>query len=603
MAVLAPEPFLSLRTRSAVRTVGSLRSGWTKADTFLLLSIGILPVWWVLGFAQFLWGAIAFPLFFMVLRLPEIRLPRGSGLWMLYIGWTILSASQLDELNHVLAYVYRMTVLFGAALLFVYLYNQPAEQVPRERVIGWMCVFWAWIALGGLLGVLAPNFTINSVAHRLLVGFLPGDLGSNGWFVSLTTPRAAQVQDFLGFPLPRPAAPFSYTNEWGSCFAFTAPFAFAGLLIFRGWRRSLLLAVTLIAFVPAIVSLNRGLWVTVIVGGLYFAVRSAWEGRPQAAVTVGAIGAILGLLIVVTPMRTLVEGRFESDHSNVARLTLYTTVAQEVQHSPLFGYGVPRVSEDYPNLPAIGTHGHFWTALYSQGIPGLLLFLAASLSSAWRSGARCRNDRVGTWMHIVVSMVLVEMWFYEFLPAQWFIVVVAMALALRAPAGSLASETQTQGSGQGRSVRFGDAPGASAQRSAVPLMAFEPQSLEPTDPVDTGLVDTDTRAAFDAYVSTPFAPRAEGTSPDATADQRPTRFGGASDGELAHHRAPHSAYTGEPAVHGSVTGERHGVIWVTGTAHSEPHTAQDIATDPSSASTRTRIATRLPPDDRWGESP
>lgn len=435
MAVLAPEPFVALRARR-VATTSSLRANWTKTDTFLLLSIGILPVWWVLGFAQFLWGGIVFPLFFMVLRLPEIRLPRGSGLWMLYIGWTLLSASQLDALSHVLAFAYRIVVLFGAALLFVYLYNQPTDKVPRNRVIAWMCVFWAWIALGGLLGVLAPNFTIDSVAHKLLVGLLPGDLATNGWFVSLTTPKAAQVQDFLGFPLPRPAAPFSYTNEWGSCFAFMTPFAFAGLSFTRGWHRTLLLAVTLTAFVPAIVSLNRGLWVTVIVGGLYFAVRSAWEGRPQAVITVGAIGAILGLLIVVTPLRSLVEGRFESDHSNVARLTLYTTVAEQVQDSPLFGYGVPRVSEEYPNLPAIGTHGHFWTALYSQGVPGLLLFLAAVSATVWRTGTRCRDDSVGTWMHIVTFMVLVEMWFYEFLPAQWFIIVVAMALALREPAKS-----------------------------------------------------------------------------------------------------------------------------------------------------------------------
>ena len=70
-------------------------------------------------------------------------------------------------------------------------------------------------------------------------------------------PLFAQVQDFLGYPLGRPTAPFLYTNDWGGVYALTIPFFILGWLQSRkASRRSAALLILGISLVPAFLSLN-----------------------------------------------------------------------------------------------------------------------------------------------------------------------------------------------------------------------------------------------------------------------------------------------------------------------------------------------------------
>jgi O-antigen ligase len=234
----------------------------------------------------------------------------------------------------------------------------------------------------------------------------------------------------LGYEVARPKAPFIYTNEWGANIALLTPFALAM------WRMSSSAPVRLVvggllalSVIPIVVSLNRGLWLSLSMGLAYAAIRSALRGR-AAALRILVAGAIIGAALVwATPLRDLVTDRLATPHSNEARLSLYTEAAEGILDSPLLGYGSPRPSERDPNLPRVGTHGQLSLVLFSHGIPAGILFVAWFAFAFWRS-RREASDAV-SWMHVVLLVTLVQMAYYGMVPVPIHISMAAAAVAWR----------------------------------------------------------------------------------------------------------------------------------------------------------------------------
>ena len=86
---------------------------------------------------------------------------------------------------------------------------------------------------------------------------------------SLSQAQALGGVSAIGHAITRPAAPFAYTNWWGANYAFLLPF----VVLAMRWARSRLVRVSLaglllVSLVPFIVSVNRGAWLSVVVGGL-----------------------------------------------------------------------------------------------------------------------------------------------------------------------------------------------------------------------------------------------------------------------------------------------------------------------------------------------
>lgn len=186
--------------------------------------------------------------------------------------------------------------------------------------------------------------------------------------------------------------------------------------------------------VPIILSVNRGLWIGIVAGVVYGSLLLAKRGD-RRYMKVLAIAAIVVIGLTFVPqINNVVVGRLESDHTNNARLTLYSQVLEQVDESPWFGYGAPIANEENPNLPAVGTHGQFWTVLFSHGIPGVLLYIAFALSLARRT-LRDR-DVTSTWLHVATALVPLLMWFYELLTPPTFIVMLAGATPLRTEIGA-----------------------------------------------------------------------------------------------------------------------------------------------------------------------
>src|SRR3546814_2472491 len=72
----------------------------------------------------------------------------------------------------------------------------------------------------GYAALAFPRLDTGSLLQRLV----PGSIGGEVFFQDLTSIRFAELQGFLGYPVPRPAAPFPYTNGWGSALALVTPF-------------------------------------------------------------------------------------------------------------------------------------------------------------------------------------------------------------------------------------------------------------------------------------------------------------------------------------------------------------------------------------------
>src|SRR5207247_5113429 len=71
-----------------------LPPGW---PVFLMLN-GIF-LWWVLGLHLFIGPLLALPCLFHLTMRGDVRAPRSFGLWLLFLVWVALSATQVSGID------------------------------------------------------------------------------------------------------------------------------------------------------------------------------------------------------------------------------------------------------------------------------------------------------------------------------------------------------------------------------------------------------------------------------------------------------------------------------------------------------------------------
>ena len=190
----------------------------------------------------------------------------------------------------------------------------------------------------------------------------------------------------------------------------------------------MLVRVTLYAsLIPSVISLNRGLWLSLGIGIVYAAVRFGLAGDGRM-VTRGLLGAIvLSLALVATPLGGLIVTRFETGHSNEDRASLASDAFEGALERPVFGWGGPRPNTR--NLPSVGTHGQVWFTMFSYGFVGFFGYMGFMINLAWRTWRQ--PTIAGLWAHVVLVIGLVQTPFYLAVPQQMFVIFAAAAVALR----------------------------------------------------------------------------------------------------------------------------------------------------------------------------
>lgn len=402
------------------RRASALLPGWPVYAVFVLF-----PLWWLIGFVDAMWIPMAGVMAIYMVRARVLRAPRGFGIWVVFLVCAAFSAVQLDAPSQLVGFGYRLAIYLSCTVLFLYVYNG-RQLISSRFVAGTLTAYWITTVVGGYLGLLFPA----AVVRTPLSYVTPGALLSNDLVNRMVIRRFAQFNPDGYFDIdPRPSAPFLYTNNWGNAFSLLLPIVIAYLMTIRGERRFWwLLAMLPISVVPAVLTLNRGMFIGIGIAFLYVCVRLALMRNTKAIAVLTLTAVLGGVGYLLLPAQERLENRLEQSTTTADRASLYEQALDATSESPIFGHGAP-VEAENPNAPPVGTQGQFWLVLVSHGPPAVLSFTGWFAWAWWRS--RRRVDPIGLACNTTLIVGTIELLYYGVLPNGLPILMVAAAVALR----------------------------------------------------------------------------------------------------------------------------------------------------------------------------
>ncbi|WP_018154890.1 O-antigen ligase family protein [Demetria terragena] len=383
-------------------------------------------LWWVLGLAEMAWIPIAGAMAMLLVRRGQVRLPRGSGVLLLFLALMTVSVIGIDAPGRLVGFTFRALQYFAIATAFVYVYNARRE-IGVTWLLGVLTTFWLWVVAGGFLGLLAPLLSFRTPLGLVL----PASIQANELVQEMVMRRTTQWNPGSWVDSgPRPSAPFLYTNGWGSAYSLLLPLVIAYAMRIPHNRKWIgLLVLIPLSAIPAVLTLNRGMFVGLTVAALWVALRLAAAGRARAVLTLGAgagVGILVGWLLGAADR---LSQRLATSSSTEDRANLYAEAITRTLQSPLFGYGAPRPSYS-EGAPSVGTQGQVWMVLFSHGYLALAVFLAGLvllIVGTWRWQI---HGAAGLAINAVQVALLVEAFFYGLLPTPLTVALIAAAVVL-----------------------------------------------------------------------------------------------------------------------------------------------------------------------------
>ncbi|KXK61071.1 hypothetical protein AWW66_15635 [Micromonospora rosaria] len=396
----------------------------------LALMFGLVPVWWLTGAFYLGWPLLGAVLLTLLVTRGRVPLPPGAGIWLLFLALVAVSATQLQSAASVLTFALRLAFYLTALVVGCYVYAVARERADQIVVLMPLAAFWLGLVVLGWLGVLVPRFEMTTLVESLL----PGGLARTPFIRDMVHLNTAEFNPRSLTPIYRPAAPYAYTNNFGSAYAMTLPCIVAlTALLRRGVLRWVLLVSLPLSLAPAFLTLNRAMFLSLGVGLLVLGIRASLRGNLRVAASIVGVAVLGAVATLFIPVFDLIGDRVERSDTNTDRLSLYQEVLRRIADSPWLGYGAPvnvdTVSADAP----IGTQGQLWMVLFSHGVPALLCFLGWFVV-AYLVCSRALSA-AGQWLAVVPVVCLVQVPFYgmanQNLALAFFVVSFAMALTER----------------------------------------------------------------------------------------------------------------------------------------------------------------------------
>jgi hypothetical protein len=401
-----------------------------------------MPVMFLVGF-----HGLCFPLAAVVLGARILKHPKTIFPWaclplFLFVVWATLSITVVPP-HSWLMWLYRWLLFAGTLAVMVWVANVDRKTLPTQQVVDWMAWLWITTIAFGYVSQLLPDFTTPSLTTLAF-----GPAGKIDFIARITQWQMADDQHFMALHYIRPAAPWAATNSWGAAIGMLTPFFIQSWLMgVDRRRRQIGLLLLLAGAFPILVSANRGMWIALVVGFVYFTARRTMRGKYSALIVLLIATACVGAAMVATPAGKMVADRIEgSGDSDATRSHLYKDAWDGAKASPLIGNGHPKDTTYYKTSPPVGTHGLLWYLMFINGFPGLFLFLG------WLAVEIVVSGRVRTalsWApHLCIVITLIEVPYYGLQPH-----VMLTGIA----AGLVARETVQRGRAEP-----GDEPEASA---------------------------------------------------------------------------------------------------------------------------------------------
>ena len=400
---------------------------WPLTALFVLY-----PVWWALGLPSFIFAILAVPMALQLRKRDTIRVPPGFGFWLILLAWVVLSGLMLDitapntltptGFGRYVGWGIRVMNYTALTVAMLYVLNLSEKELPRLRMVRLFAFLAVITVIGGYVGALMPELKFTAPLNYIL----PDVIAQEPFVNRLMHVEVAQVQEVLqGEPSsPRPAAPFEYTNTWGENMGILLIWFIVGWVVCgRGLRRFGGYLLVAAAIFPIVFSLNRGLWIGLVIAAVYVALRLALRGRIGVLSGMALATALAGVLVLASPLGGLLNERMQNGHSDEIRATLSSGAVEAARHSPVLGYGANRALIGSNRSIAIGksadckqcgnrelgSNGQVWNLLVGQGWVGAFCYTAFFLCCLWRF----RHDH--TVIGIAGSVVLILMLLFQFL--------------------------------------------------------------------------------------------------------------------------------------------------------------------------------------------
>ncbi|MEU8374861.1 hypothetical protein AB0C22_17290 [Micromonospora sp. NPDC048894] len=484
------------------RRAGTSPTGLPPLPTWPLLAMfGLMPLWWALGGFYLGWSAFGLVLLGLMVTRGRVALPAGTACWMVLLALVLLSFTRLDRATAYLTSGLRLGFMVTALIVCVYVYNLVRDGVPWAQVLRPLGWYWLGVVALGWLAVLAPRFQLTTPMELLL----PGSMSGERFIQALTHVRANEFNPVSRAPIYRTAAPYPYTNNWGTAYALLVPCVLAYLTSVRTGKFRVALLVSLpLSMVPAFMTLNRGMFLGLGAGLTYLGLRALVRGNAKLIASIGGLVLLVWVVSLVVPVQELIDNRVSSTDTNVDRMDLYVRTLQAVERSPLLGYGAPNSVDTTLAEEPLGTQGMIWQVLYSHGIPALVAFLAWLVLIAKRLASAV--SPAGQWLSTIPVIALVVIPVYAYIDPNMSVIFYAVGVGLAAVSGPV-----------NRPVTL--APGVVEPRAPRPTAAASgPPTAALTGPPTAALTGPPTAATGTASVPTRASatvppPSATGTAP------------------------------------------------------------------------------------------
>lgn len=387
----------------------------------------LYPFWWVLGVSKVILFVLAVPMLWQLARHRDLRVPRGFGIYLVFLVWVALGVTMLwvdvpgteskSGLTPLVGFAFRGLWYASVTVACLYVLNADRARLPAIRVIRMLAFLFAVAAAGGVLGVLRPDLEIYSLVE--ILG--PENFTQQEFMNALFHPRIVVDSKFLGYDQPRATAPFSYPNTWGNAYGLLIPFFFVAWFgPTAGWRRWVGPLIVLASLLPVVYSLNRGLWLGLALSATWVVLRRLMAADFRALIAVVAVSAVVASTLLVTGLGATIALRISTPHSDERRQDTASEVLRTTwEASPILGYGGTRqMTGNFNSLaggvpgchqcsaPPLGTQGFLWGLVFMTGFVGAILMMSFLL---WQFQLNARRT---TGLGLLASTVLITSIFY-----------------------------------------------------------------------------------------------------------------------------------------------------------------------------------------------
>ena len=380
------------------------------------------PLWWALGLSQFVWPTVAAVCVAGMAVTRRGTVPAPFGMWLLFLAFMVASVVEAQRDLSLLAFCLRAALYLSATVLALWVYNATENELPERTVVDTLCALWVATVVLGALGALLPTASFGTFVEAVL----PRNVTANEFVQTFVHPSLAERQLVSGAVSYRLHAPFTYANEWGSFFALLTPFVVLRLTWTR--HRGFWLLALAASVVPAVLSLNRAMWASLLVAAVVVGAQLVARGRLPAIAVLTAFGGVA--VVMLSPLGRTILDRIGSEQSKWARSSVVQQAIDGANASPWLGAGGPRPSTvEY--VPSVGTQGQLWMVLFSHGYPAAVLFVGFFAAVLLRG----RRWRTPTELACAAAVLIsfIQLPFYNQNLAL-HVVLVAAALLLRSQA-------------------------------------------------------------------------------------------------------------------------------------------------------------------------